>query len=65
VIASSAAWVENEKQEVEACINRTDGINHIIWRTSVEILKEEGMNVSDVKEKHRSTCPERIKVECA
>ncbi|KAL9365074.1 hypothetical protein Peur_042947 [Populus x canadensis] len=31
-------------------------------RTSVEILKEEGMNVSDVKEKHRSTCPERIKV---
>lgn len=30
MIASSAAWVENEKQEVEACINRTDGINHII-----------------------------------
>jgi 23S rRNA G2069 N7-methylase RlmK/C1962 C5-methylase RlmI len=65
VIASSAAWVENYKPEVEACINRIDGINHINWRPSVDFLKEEGMDVSDMKEVHPSTCPERIKVECA
>ncbi|KAJ6432351.1 hypothetical protein OIU84_019569 [Salix udensis] len=62
VIASSAAWVENYKPEVEACINRIDGINHINWRPSVDILREEGMDVLDMKEVHPSTCPERIKV---
>ncbi|KAJ6720717.1 RIBOSOMAL RNA LARGE SUBUNIT METHYLTRANSFERASE [Salix viminalis] len=62
VIASSAAWVENYKPDVEACINRIDGINHINWRPSVDILREEGMDVLDMKEVHPSTCPERIKV---
>ena len=65
MIASSTAWVENYKPEVEACINRIDGINHINWRPSVDILREEGMDVLDMKEVHPSICPERIKVECA
>ena len=63
VIASSAAWVEKYKQEIEACISRIDEINHVNWRPSVEILKEEGINLSDLKEVHPSACPERTKVE--
>ena len=63
VIASSAAWVEKYKQEIEACISRIDEINHINWRLSVEILKEEGINLSDLKEMRPSACPERTKVE--
>lgn len=63
VIASSAAWVEKYKQEIEACISRIDEINHINWRPSVEILKEEGINLSDLKEMRPSACPERTKVE--
>ncbi|XP_038682229.1 ribosomal RNA large subunit methyltransferase I isoform X2 [Tripterygium wilfordii] len=62
VIASSAAWVEKYKPELEACIHRLDEINHINWRPSVEMLKEEGMDVSNLKEMHQHTCPERIKV---
>nr|POF06688.1 ribosomal rna large subunit methyltransferase i [Quercus suber] len=62
VIASSAAWVEKYKQEIEACISRIDEINHINWRPSVEILKEEGINLSDLKEMRPSACPERTKV---
>jgi 23S rRNA G2069 N7-methylase RlmK/C1962 C5-methylase RlmI len=49
VIASSAAWVEKYKQEIEGSISRIDEINHINWRPSVEILKEEGSNLSDLK----------------
>uniref|UniRef100_A0A2N9J2N4 Uncharacterized protein n=1 Tax=Fagus sylvatica TaxID=28930 RepID=A0A2N9J2N4_FAGSY len=62
VIASSAAWVEKYKQEIEDCISRIDEINHVNWRPSVEILKEEGINLSDLKEVHPSACPERTKV---
>ncbi|KAK4839060.1 hypothetical protein QYF36_018768 [Acer negundo] len=62
VIASSAAWVEKYKPEIEACISRIDDINHIKWRPSVEILKEEGMETTNLKEMHPSTCPERTKV---
>ncbi|GMY33138.1 ribosomal RNA large subunit methyltransferase I isoform X2 [Fagus crenata] len=62
VIASSAAWVEKYKQEIEACISRIDEINHVNWRPSIEILKEEGINSSDLKEVHPSACPERTKV---
>ncbi|KAF5477224.1 hypothetical protein F2P56_003888 [Juglans regia] len=62
VIASSAAWVEKYKQEIEAGISRIDEINHIFWRPSVEILKEEGINLSELKEMHPSACPERTKV---
>lgn len=62
VVASSAAWVEKYKSEIEACISREGGINHIYWRPSVEILKEEGVVVSNMKEMHSSTCPRRTKV---
>ncbi|KAL5811531.1 hypothetical protein ACOSQ4_028099 [Xanthoceras sorbifolium] len=62
VIASSAAWVEKYKPEIEACISRIDDINHIKWRSSVDILKEEGIDTSHLKEMHPSTCPERTKV---
>ncbi|KAJ0042977.1 hypothetical protein Pint_18080 [Pistacia integerrima] len=62
VIASSAAWVEKYKPEIEAFISRIDDINHIKWRPSFEILKEEGLDVSDLKEMCPSTCPERTKV---
>ncbi|KAL5568761.1 hypothetical protein UlMin_025336 [Ulmus minor] len=62
VIASSAAWVEKYKPEIEACIHEISEINHINWRPSVDILKEEGLDASNLKEMHSSTCPERTKV---
>ncbi|TYI17849.1 hypothetical protein ES332_A07G052000v1 [Gossypium tomentosum] len=62
VVASSAAWVETYKSKVKACISSIDEINHIHWRPSVEILKEEGMDAADLKELHPSTCPQRTKV---
>ncbi len=65
VIASSAAWVEKYRPEVEACISRINEINHINWRPSIEILREEGMDVTDLKDNHSSICRERTKVEYA
>lgn len=62
VIASSAAWVEKYKAEIEACVGRISEINHINWRPSVEILKEEGLDVSNLKETNPSICPQRTKV---
>lgn len=62
VIASSAAWVEKYKPEIEACISRIGEINHINWRPSMEILKEEGLDVSNLKDLDSSTCPARTKV---
>lgn len=62
VIASSAAWVEKYKPHIEACIGRIDEINHLKWRPAIEILKEEGMDASDLKDVHPSTCPQRTKV---
>ncbi|XP_059441500.1 uncharacterized protein LOC132173865 isoform X2 [Corylus avellana] len=62
VIASSAAWVEKYKQEIEGSISSIDEINHIKWRPSVEILKEEGINLSDLKEMYPSACPGTTKV---
>lgn len=62
VIASSAAWVEKYKPEIEACISRIGEINHINWRPSTEILKEEGLDVSNLKDLDSSTCPARTKV---
>jgi len=49
VVASSAAWVEKYKPEIEACLNKVNGINYINWRPTVEILKEEGIDVSKLK----------------
>ena len=62
VIASSAAWVEKYKPQIKTCIGRLDGINYISWRPSVEILKKEGMDLSDSKEIYPETPPERVKV---
>ncbi|XP_050371240.1 uncharacterized protein LOC126789194 [Argentina anserina] len=62
VIASSAAWVEKYKAEIEACVGRINKINHINWRPSVEILKEEGLDVSNLKEMDPSSCHQRTKV---
>ncbi|XP_010260742.1 PREDICTED: ribosomal RNA large subunit methyltransferase I isoform X3 [Nelumbo nucifera] len=60
VIASSAAWVEKYKSEIESCINRTNEINHIKWRPSIDILKEEGLDVSDLQESHPQPSLERV-----
>lgn len=62
VIASSAAWVEKHKPEIEAYICKVCDIKHVKWRPSVEILKEEGLDLSDLKETDPSTYPERTKV---
>ncbi|KAL6998861.1 hypothetical protein U1Q18_000030 [Sarracenia purpurea var. burkii] len=62
VIASSAAWVEKYKPHIKTCMNRLDGINYISWRPSIEILKEEGVDLSDSKEIYTPTPLERVKV---
>ncbi|QCD85980.1 ribosomal RNA large subunit methyltransferase I [Vigna unguiculata] len=62
VVASSAAWVEKYKSEIEACLGKINYINHINWRPSVDILKEDGVNESELKEMPPSTCPERTKI---
>ncbi|CAN6553749.1 unnamed protein product [Malus baccata var. baccata] len=62
VVASSAAWVEKYKAEVEACINRIDEVNFVNWRPSLEVLKEEGLDVSNYKARDPSFCPQRTKV---
>ncbi|XP_062107386.1 uncharacterized protein LOC133818501 [Humulus lupulus] len=62
VIASSAAWVEKYKPQIEACISGISEVNHINWRPSVEILKEEGLDVSNLKKMNSSTSPHRTKV---
>ncbi|KAK6934734.1 S-adenosylmethionine-dependent methyltransferase [Dillenia turbinata] len=62
IVASSAAWVEKYRPEIEACISRIDNINNISWRPSVEILKEEGWPLLDVRETHKLTSLDGIKV---
>ncbi|CAI0547182.1 unnamed protein product [Linum tenue] len=63
VVASSAAWVEKYRQEVEACISSIDGVNHINWRPSLEILKKEGLDVATIKpDIQPSSCPETTQV---
>ncbi|KAG8363073.1 hypothetical protein BUALT_Bualt18G0089600 [Buddleja alternifolia] len=47
VIASSAAWVEKYKQQIKDCISKINNVNHITWRPSIEILKEEGLDFTD------------------
>ncbi|KAI4374330.1 hypothetical protein MLD38_012337 [Melastoma candidum] len=62
VIASSAAWVEKYKLEIESCTRKVYGVNHVIWRPSFEILKEEGLDVSELKDVQPSSRLERTKV---
>ncbi|KAM0948702.1 putative 23S rRNA (cytosine(1962)-C(5))-methyltransferase [Dioscorea sansibarensis] len=47
VVASSAAWVEQYKSEIELHIRRMKNIKHIKWRPSIDILKEEGLDIPD------------------
>ncbi|XP_074296015.1 uncharacterized protein LOC141623756 isoform X2 [Silene latifolia] len=57
VVASSAAWVEKYKPDIMACIKNVAGITHISWRPSLEILKEEGLDLSNSEttpDTHRS-----------
>ncbi|KAH7679056.1 23S rRNA (cytosine(1962)-C(5))-methyltransferase protein [Dioscorea alata] len=47
VVASSAAWVEQYKSVIELHIRTMKNIKHIKWRPSIDILKEEGLDISD------------------
>ncbi|KAL0363067.1 UNVERIFIED_CONTAM: Ribosomal RNA large subunit methyltransferase I [Sesamum calycinum] len=62
VIASSAAWVEKYKQQIKVCISRVNNIKHITWRPSIDILKEEGMDISDSEDVDPSNSPRIAKV---
>ncbi|XP_063946479.1 uncharacterized protein LOC108214611 [Daucus carota subsp. sativus] len=62
VIASSAAWVEKYKPQIEGCIGRLDAITNICWRRSTEILKEEGIDLSNLVEVQPSASTESVKV---
>ena len=55
VIASSAAWVEKYREEIQILVSKVNGINHIRWRPSAYILKEEGLDISEQME-HASSC---------
>jgi hypothetical protein len=50
VIASSAAWVEKYRKEIQFLVGKVNGINHIKWRPSADILKEEGLDILEQKE---------------
>ncbi|KAJ8627790.1 hypothetical protein MRB53_021097 [Persea americana] len=62
VIASSAAWVEKYKSEIQFYISRISEINHIKWRPSVDILKEEGLELSDPGDSNPIPSLEKVKV---
>ncbi|XP_078161914.1 S-adenosyl-L-methionine-dependent methyltransferases superfamily protein [Carex rostrata] len=58
VIASSAAWVEKYRQQIESLVSQVSGIRHTWWRASVDILKEEGLQV----EQNHSPVAQKFKV---
>lgn len=62
VIASSAAWVEKYKQEIEFLVGRVGDVNYIKWRPSIDILKEEGLEITLQGNNNSSSCPGRVKV---
>ncbi|KAJ9551197.1 hypothetical protein OSB04_015242 [Centaurea solstitialis] len=62
VIASSAAWVEKYKQHIKNCISGFNVVKSIVWRSSTEILKEEGLDLADLEQEELSESPERVKV---
>jgi hypothetical protein len=64
VVASSAAWLEKYRIEVESCLRSIDGINHINWRPSLDVLKEDGFDISSLKQTQSSTLPQRSMVRC-
>lgn len=62
MVASSAAWVEKYKQQIKDCISKINHINHITWRPSIDILKEEGLDLSDSRAMDLSLSPRTVKV---
>ncbi|KAK3156123.1 hypothetical protein QOZ80_2AG0103160 [Eleusine coracana subsp. coracana] len=56
VIASSAAWVEKYRQEIQFLVSKVNGVNHIKWRSSADILKEEGLDILEQKDSASSLC---------
>ncbi|CAN8248220.1 unnamed protein product [Cochlearia groenlandica] len=55
VVASSAAWLEKYRNEVESCLRSIHGINHINWRPSLDVLKEDGFDISTLKQTQSSS----------
>ncbi|KFK35529.1 hypothetical protein AALP_AA4G002500 [Arabis alpina] len=63
VVASSAAWLEKYRNQVETCLRSIHGITHINWRPSLDVLKEDGFDVSTLKQTQLSTTlPQRSMV---
>ena len=62
VVASSAAWVEKYKPEIEFHVSRINDVSHVKWRPSIDILKEEGLDISDPKDTNLSPNTGRVKV---
>ncbi|XP_020528561.1 uncharacterized protein LOC18443228 isoform X2 [Amborella trichopoda] len=62
VIASSAAWVEKYRSEIEILVRRISEINHLKWRPYAEILKEEGVHLDEPNASDLSNIDERVKV---
>jgi hypothetical protein len=62
VIASSAAWVEKYRPQIESLVSQVSGVKHTWWRSSVDILKEEGLNVSHQKEQSQLSVAHAHKV---
>lgn len=62
VVASSAAWVQKYRFEIESFIGRISGVKHINWRPSVDILKEEGLDVTDVENFKSCSNVEKVQV---
>lgn len=54
VIASSAAWVEKFRSTIEKAVERIAGCKCVVWKSSAEILKEEGLDIADID--NRRTC---------
>ncbi|KAG0563483.1 hypothetical protein KC19_8G034700 [Ceratodon purpureus] len=50
VVASSAAWVERHRATIEVAIGQAIKTSQMSWRPSVEILKEEGLQVDISKD---------------
>ncbi|CAM6129373.1 unnamed protein product [Calypogeia fissa] len=45
VVASSASWVEKYRHTIEGVLSGSTGLESITWRPSLEILKEEGLEL--------------------
>ena len=62
VIASSAAWVEKYRQQIQSLVSKVSDVKHIKWRSSTDILKEEGLDMSEQKEPAPSSYSGTVKV---